>query len=174
MAQYEVSSLEALEQRLQAYEADWDHYQEALAPHTRRQAELDARRKALLEELSTLTGNQGSEAFCREQRQTLEAWDTWAAACRAAAQAKGHREAMEAVTAGLEDTPVADSLTLTPDETQGALDQTARALESLRSQLDACRGRRTALGNREQLEPLCPPDHRRGPGHPGIPPRRPL
>ena len=88
----------------------------------------------------------------QEQRQTLEAWDTWAAACRAAAQAKGHREAMEAVTAGLEDTPVTDSLTLTPDETQEALEQTARALEGLRSQLDACRGRRTALGNRDQLE----------------------
>lgn len=59
---------------------------------------------------------------------------------------------MEAVTAGLEDTPVTDSLTLTPDETQEALEQTARALEGLRSQLDACRGRRTALGNRDQLE----------------------
>ena len=152
LAQYEVPTLQALEQWLQTYEADWNRYQEALAPHTRRQAELDARRSALLEELATLTGNQGSEAFCQEQRQTLEAWDTWAAACRAAAQAKGHREAMEAVTAGLEDTPVADSLTLTPDETQKALEQTARALEGLRSQLDACRGRRTALGNRDQLE----------------------
>lgn len=40
LAQYEVPTLQALEQWLQTYEADWNRYQEALAPHTRRQAEL--------------------------------------------------------------------------------------------------------------------------------------
>lgn len=60
-----------------------------MPPTPGRQAELDARRNALLKELATLTGNQGSEAFCQEQRQTLEAWDTWAAACRQPPRPKG-------------------------------------------------------------------------------------
>ena len=145
-------SLQALEQQLQAYEADWNRYQEALALHTRKLAGLEVRRKELLEELAALTGSQGSEAFCQEQRQALEAWDLWASACRAAAQAKGHREAMEAVTAGLEAAPLQDGMTLSPQETRQALEEVNRSLEGARSQLDACRGRRTALEDRDRLE----------------------
>lgn len=152
LATYEVPSLQALEQQLQAYESDWSRYQEALALHTRKLAGLEVRRKELLEKLAALTGSQGSEAFCREQRQALEAWDTWASACRAAAQARGHREAMEAVTAGLESAPLQDGMTLSPQETRQALEQVSRSLEGTRSQLDACRGHRSALGDRERLE----------------------
>ena len=97
-------------------------------------------------------GKPGLEAFCQEQRQALEAWDLWASACRAAAQAKGHREAMEAVTAGLEAAPLQDGMTLSPQETRQALEEVNRSLEGARSQLDACRGRRTALEDRDRLE----------------------
>ena len=152
LATYGAPSLQALEQQLQAYEADWNRYQEALALHTRKLAGLEVRRKELLEELAALTGSQGSEAFCQEQRQALEAWDLWASACRAAAQAKGHREAMEAVTAGLEAAPLQDGMTLSPQETRQALEAVNRSLEGARSQLDACRGRRTALEDRDRLE----------------------
>lgn len=152
LATYGAPSLQALEQQLQAYEADWNRYQEALALHTRKLAGLEVRRKELLEELAALTGSQGSEAFCQEQRQALEAWDLLASACRAAAQAKGHREAMEAVTAGLEAAPLQDGMTLSPQETRQALEEVNRSLEGARSQLDACRGRRTALEDRDRLE----------------------
>ena len=64
LATYGAPSLQALEQQLQAYEADWNRYQEALALHTRKLAGLEVRRKELLEELAALTGSQGSEAFC--------------------------------------------------------------------------------------------------------------
>ena len=47
LATYGAPSLQALEQQLQAYEADWNRHQEALALHTRKLAGLEVRRKEL-------------------------------------------------------------------------------------------------------------------------------
>ena len=43
-------------------------------------------------------------------------------------------------------------MTLSPQETRQALEEVNRSLEGARSQLDACRGRRTALEDRDRLE----------------------
>ena len=117
-----------------------------------RAAALETRRKDLQGKLAQLTGGGDTEAFLRTQTQALEAWDAWAAACRSAAQATGHRQAMEAVTAGLERDPLPDQLDLPEEESRRDLEEVRQAWTQTRSQLDACRGRRAALGDRLRLE----------------------
>ncbi len=149
---YQVAAPEELEPLLQAYQARWAQYRRALEAFQRRTAALETRRKALQGKLAQLTGGGDTEAFLRTQTQALEAWDAWAAACRSAAQATGHRQAMEAVTAGLERDPLPDQLDLPEEESRRALEEVRQAWTQTRSQLDACRGRRAALGDRLRLE----------------------
>lgn len=149
---YQVAAPEELEPLLQAYQARWAQYRRALEAFQRRTAALETRRKALQGKLAQLTGGGDTEAFLRTQTQALEAWDAWAAACRSAAQATGHRKAMEAVTAGLERDPLPDQLDLPEEESRRALEEVRQAWTQTRSQLDACRGRRAALGDRLRLE----------------------
>lgn len=149
---YQVAAPEELEPLLQAYQARWAQYRRALEAFQRRTAALETRRKALQGKLAQLTGGGDAEAFLRTQTQALEAWDAWAAACRSAAQATGHRQAMEAVTAGLERDPLPDQLDLPEEESRRALEEVRQAWTQTRSQLDACRGRRAALGDRLRLE----------------------
>ena len=149
---YQVAAPEELEPLLQAYQARWAQYRRALEAFQRRTAALETRRKALQGKLAQLTGGGDTEAFLRTQTQALEAWDAWAAACRSAAQATGHRQAMEAVTAGLERDPLPDQLELPEEESRRALEEVRQAWTQTRSQLDACRGRRAALGDRLRLE----------------------
>lgn len=149
---YQVAAPEELEPLLQAYQARWAQYRRALEAYQHRAAALETRRKALQGKLAQLTGGGDTEAFLRTQTQALEAWDAWAAACRSAAQATGHRQAMEAVTAGLERDPLPDQLDLPEEESRRALEEVRQAWTQTRSQLDACRGRRAALGDRLRLE----------------------
>lgn len=149
---YQVAAPEELEPLLQAYQTRWAQYRRALEAFQRRTAALETRRKALQGKLAQLTGGGDTEAFLRTQTQALEAWDAWAAACRSAAQATGHRQAMEAVTAGLERDPLPDQLDLPEEESRRALEEVRQAWTQTRSQLDACRGRRAALGDRLRLE----------------------
>lgn len=149
---YQVAAPEELEPLLQAYQARWAQYRRALEAYRSRTAALETRRKALQGKLAQLTGGGDAEAFLRTQTQALEAWDAWAAACRSAAQATGHRQAMEAVTAGLERDPLPDQLDLPEEESRRALEEVRQAWTQTRSQLDACRGRRAALGDRLRLE----------------------
>ena len=149
---YQVAAPEELEPLLQAYQARWAQYRRALEAFQSRTAALETRRKALQGKLAQLTGGGDTEAFLRTQTQALEAWDAWAAACRSAAQATGHRQAMEAVTAGLERDPLPDQLDLPEEESRRALEEVRQAWTQTRSQLDACRGRRAALGDRLRLE----------------------
>ena len=149
---YQVAAPEELEPLLQAYQARWAQYRRALEAFQRRTAALETRRKALQGKLAQLTDGGDTEAFLRTQTQALEAWDAWAAACRSAAQATGHRQAMEAVTAGLERDPLPDQLDLPEEESRRDLEEVRQAWTQTRSQLDACRGRRAALGDRLRLE----------------------
>lgn len=149
---YQVAAPEELEPLLQAYQTRWAQYRRALEAFQHRAAALETRRKALQGKLAQLTGGGDTEAFLRTQTQALEAWDAWAAACRSAAQATGHRQAMEAVTAGLERDPLPDQLDLPEEESRRALEEVRQAWTQTRSQLDACRGRRAALGDRLRLE----------------------
>lgn len=149
---YQVAAPEELEPLLQAYQARWAQYRRALEAFQSRTAALETRRKALQGKLAQLTDGGDTEAFLRTQTQALEAWDAWAAACRSAAQATGHRQAMEAVTAGLERDPLPDQLDLPEEESRRALEEVRQAWTQTRSQLDACRGRRAALGDRLRLE----------------------
>lgn len=149
---YQVAAPEELEPLLQAYQARWAQYRRALEAFQSRTAALETRRKDLQGKLAQLTGGGDTEAFLRTQTQALEAWDAWAAACRSAAQATGHRQAMEAVTAGLERDPLPDQLDLPEEESRRALEEVRQAWTQTRSQLDACRGRRAALGDRLRLE----------------------
>lgn len=149
---YQVAAPEELEPLLQAYQARWAQYRRALEAFQHRAAALETRRKDLQGKLAQLTGGGDTEAFLRTQTQALEAWDAWAAACRSAAQATGHRQAMEAVTAGLERDPLPDQLDLPEEESRRALEEVRQAWTQTRSQLDACRGRRAALGDRLRLE----------------------
>lgn len=149
---YQVAAPEELEPLLQAYQARWAQYRRALEAYQHRAAALETRRKDLQGKLAQLTGGGDTEAFLRTQTQALEAWDAWAAACRSAAQATGHRQAMEAVTAGLERDPLPDQLDLPEEESRRALEEVRQAWTQTRSQLDACRGRRAALGDRLRLE----------------------
>lgn len=149
---YQVAAPEELEPLLQAYQTRWAQYRRALEAYQHRAAALETRRKALQGKLAQLTGGGDTEAFLRTQTQALEAWDAWAAACRSAAQATGHRQAMEAVTAGLERDPLPDQLDLPEEESRRALEEVRQAWTQTRSQLDACRGRRAALGDRLRLE----------------------
>ena len=149
---YQVAAPEELEPLLQAYQARWAQYRRALEAFQSRTAALETRRKALQGKLAQLTGGGDTEAFLRTQTQALEAWDAWAAACRSAAQATGHRQAMEAVTAGLERDPLPDQLDLPEEESRRDLEEVRQAWTQTRSQLDACRGRRAALGDRLRLE----------------------
>ena len=149
---YQVAAPEELEPLLQAYQARWAQYRRALEAFQRRTAALETRRKALQGKLAQLTGGGDTEAFLRTQTPALEAWDAWAAACRSAAQATGHRQAIEAVTAGLERDPLPDQLDLPEEESRRALEEVRQAWTQTRSQLDACRGRRAALGDRLRLE----------------------
>lgn len=149
---YQVAAPEELEPLLQAYQTRWAQYRRALEAYQHRAAALETRRKDLQGKLAQLTGGGDTEAFLRTQTQALEAWDAWAAACRSAAQATGHRQAMEAVTAGLERDPLPDQLDLPEEESRRALEEVRQAWTQTRSQLDACRGRRAALGDRLRLE----------------------
>lgn len=149
---YQVAAPEELEPLLQAYQTRWAQYRRALEAFQHRAAALETRRKDLQGKLAQLTGGGDTEAFLRTQTQALEAWDAWAAACRSAAQATGHRQAMEAVTAGLERDPLPDQLDLPEEESRRALEEVRQAWTQTRSQLDACRGRRAALGDRLRLE----------------------
>ena len=149
---YQVAAPEELEPLLQAYQARWAQYRRALEAFQSRTAALETRRKDLQGKLAQLTGGGDTEAFLRTQTQALEAWDAWAAACRSAAQATGHRQAMEAVTAGLERDPLPDQLDLPEEESRRDLEEVRQAWTQTRSQLDACRGRRAALGDRLRLE----------------------
>lgn len=149
---YQVAAPEELEPLLQAYQTRWAQYRRALEAFQSRTAALETRRKALQGKLAQLTDGGDTEAFLRTQTQALEAWDAWAAACRSAAQATGHRQAMEAVTAGLERDPLPDQLDLPEEESRRALEEVRQAWTQTRSQLDACRGRRAALGDRLRLE----------------------
>ena len=149
---YQVAAPEELEPLLQAYHTRWAQYRRALEAFQHRAAALETRRKDLQGKLAQLTGGGDTEAFLRTQTQALEAWDAWAAACRSAAQATGHRQAMEAVTAGLERDPLPDQLDLPEEESRRALEEVRQAWTQTRSQLDACRGRRAALGDRLRLE----------------------
>lgn len=149
---YQVAAPEELEPLLQAYQTRWAQYRRALEAFQSRTAALETRRKDLQGKLAQLTGGGDTEAFLRTQTQALEAWDAWAAACRSAAQATGHRQAMEAVTAGLERDPLPDQLDLPEEESRRALEEVRQAWTQTRSQLDACRGRRAALGDRLRLE----------------------
>lgn len=149
---YQVAAPEELEPLLQAYQTRWAQYRRALEAFQSRTAALETRRKALQGKLAQLTDGGNTEAFLRTQTQALEAWDAWAAACRSAAQATGHRQAMEAVTAGLERDPLPDQLDLPEEESRRALEEVRQAWTQTRSQLDACRGRRAALGDRLRLE----------------------
>ena len=149
---YQVAAPEELEPLLQAYQTRWAQYRRALEAFQSRTAALETRRKALQGKLAQLTGGGDTEAFLRTQTQALEAWDAWAAACRSAAQATGHRQAMEAVTAGLERDPLPDQLDLPEEESRRDLEEVRQAWTQTRSQLDACRGRRAALGDRLRLE----------------------
>lgn len=149
---YQVAAPEELEPLLQAYQARWAQYRRALEAFQSRTAALETRRKALQGKLAQLTDGGDTEAFLRTQTQALEAWDAWAAVCRSAAQATGHRQAMEAVTAGLERDPLPDQLDLPEEESRRALEEVRQAWTQTRSQLDACRGRRAALGDRLRLE----------------------
>mgnify|MGYP001773267506 FL=1 len=149
---YQVAAPEELEPLLQAYQTRWAQYRRALEAFQSRTAALETRRKALQGKLAQLTDGGDTEAFLRTQTQALEAWDAWAAACRSAAQATGHRQAMEAVTAGLERDPLPDQLDLPEEESRRDLEEVRQAWTQTRSQLDACRGRRAALGDRLRLE----------------------
>lgn len=149
---YQVAAPEELEPLLQAYQTRWAQYRRALEAFQHRAAALETRRKDLQGKLAQLTGGGDTEAFLRTQTQALEAWDAWAAACRSAAQATGHRQAMEAVTAGLERDPLPDQLDLPEEESRRDLEEVRQAWTQTRSQLDACRGRRAALGDRLRLE----------------------
>ena len=149
---YQVAAPEELEPLLQAYQTRWAQYRRALEAFQSRTAALETRRKDLQGKLAQLTGGGDTEAFLRTQTQALEAWDAWAAACRSAAQATGHRQAMEAVTAGLERDPLPDQLDLPEEESRRDLEEVRQAWTQTRSQLDACRGRRAALGDRLRLE----------------------
>ena len=149
---YQVAAPEELEPLLQAYQTRWAQYRRALEAFQHRAAALETRRKDLQGKLAQLTDGGDTEAFLRTQTQALEAWDAWAAACRSAAQATGHRQAMEAVTAGLERDPLPDQLDLPEEESRRALEEVRQAWTQTRSQLDACRGRRAALGDRLRLE----------------------
>lgn len=149
---YQVAAPEELEPLLQAYQTRWAQYRRALEAFQHRAAALETRRKDLQGKLAQLTGCGDTEAFLRTQTQALEAWDAWAAACRSAAQATGHRQAMEAVTAGLERDPLPDQLDLPEEESRRDLEEVRQAWTQTRSQLDACRGRRAALGDRLRLE----------------------
>lgn len=149
---YQVAAPEELEPLLQAYQTRWAQYRRALEAYQHRAAALETRRKDLQGKLAQLTGGGDTEAFLRTQTQALEAWDAWAAACRSAAQATGHRQAMEAVTAGLERDPLPDQLDLPEEESRRDLEEVRQAWTQTRSQLDACRGRRAALGDRLRLE----------------------
>ncbi len=149
---YQVAAPEELEPLLQAYQTRWAQYRRALEAYRSRTAALETRRKDLQGKLAQLTGGGDTEAFLRTQTQALEAWDAWAAACRSAAQATGHRQAMEAVTAGLERDPLPDQLDLPEEESRRDLEEVRQAWTQTRSQLDACRGRRAALGDRLRLE----------------------
>ena len=149
---YQVAAPEELEPLLQAYQARWAQYRRALEAFQSRTAALETRRKDLQGKLAQLTGGGDTEAFLRTQTQALEAWDAWAAACRSAAQATGHRQAMEAVTAGLERDPLPDQLDLPEEESRRDLEEVRQAWTQTRSELDACRGRRAALGDRLRLE----------------------
>ena len=149
---YQVAAPEELEPLLQAYQTRWAQYRRALEAFQSRTAALETRRKALQGKLAQLTDGGDTEAFLRTQTQALEAWDAWAAACRSAARATGHRQAMGAGTAGLERDPLPDQLDLPEEESRRALEEVRQAWTQTRSQLDACRGRRAALGDRLRLE----------------------
>lgn len=152
LKRYGVQSLEELLRIV-------DHNQSASAQcqaaqqHNQSRAEaLEQQRQTLLTELDALTQSRDAELFRREQTDALAAWDTWANARREAIKAKSHREAMEAVTAGLVAAPLPDTMTLPPEESRHALSKALEELTWTRSKLDACRGQRTALGDRDYLE----------------------
>lgn len=111
--------------------------------------------RALATRRNQLTRRQSDLAPSRESLEDiLAAWSSWDDARRAAQTARGHREALEAMAAGLDcgPAPGADGLTLSPEETRLALRQTGEKLTFTRSELDRCLGQTASLEDRESLE----------------------
>ena len=138
------------------YAAAWAEYQRKTEQNRDNLEQYRQRQEEIRQAKSELLGREEENAFCERMAEAAACRAAWEQAQREAVQASQRRRELEEVTGDLQSEEVAeDSLTQTREETQIGLERCQNALLQLRSQLDHCRGQRSELGQREQLEDLC-------------------
>ena len=138
------------------YARNWADYQEKLEQNRENLAHYRQRQEQLRQAKIQLLGQEEETEFSRRMEEAVTCRTAWEQAQREAVQAGQRRRELEEVTGVLQlgDIPE-DFLTQSREETQLDLQRCQTALLRLRSQLDQCRGQRSELGQRAQLEGNC-------------------
>lgn len=138
------------------YAAAWAEYQRKTEQNRDNLEQYRQRQEEIRRAKSELLGREEENAFCERMAEAAACRAAWEQAQREAVQAGQRRRELEEVTGDLRSVEAAeDHMTQTREETQIGLERCQNALLQLRSQLDRCRGQRSELGQREQLEDLC-------------------
>lgn len=138
------------------YASAWAEYQRKMEQNRANLEQYRQRQEQLRQAKSELLGREEENAFSERMTEAAACRAAWEQAQREAVQASQRRRELEEVTGDLRAEEVAeDPLTQTREETQIGLERCQNALLRLRSQLDQCRGQRSELGQREQLEERC-------------------
>lgn len=138
------------------YAAAWAEYQRKTEQNRDNLEQYRQRQEEIRRAKSELLGREEENAFSQRMAEAAACRAAWEQAQREAVQAGQRRRELEEVTGDLRSVEAAeDHMTQTREETQIGLERCQNALLQLRSQLDRCRGQRSELGQREQLEDLC-------------------
>ncbi len=147
LSRYGTKNPQEILQQAQTYADRQEELKRQQEQERDRSRAFSARREALLQQQRAIAPDRESLLA------VLKQWEHLEQVREIASSAKAHRQAMEAMAQGMEETPqVRSDLHLNREETEQALARTAEKLESARSRLDRLRGRQAGFCQQEALE----------------------